>query len=261
MMQEPGKGNLWVGGLSCKIFGKRKTWKWFLNAPPTCQTDAQHSSWAPQCPASSLPIPAEMIKSFTDPLKHKHFSPAVPSGCFSFYRQSAERLICWDINGAVCMCLAGGGGASGCLHSTVYVMDRGVVRLVWQEKNIDFSENSEAQGKIKPWMLSEVYVDSCQEWSASAYSCSITPSYWVSFTPVLSWTSLMTQMVKCLPTMWETWVWSLGWEDPLEKEIATHSSTLAWKTPWTEEPHRLQSMGSQRVEHDCVTSLSFPFVL
>ena len=61
------------------------------------------------------------------------------------------------------------------------------------------------------------------------------------------------QMVKRLPTMWETWVWSLGWEDVLEKEMATHSAILAWKIPWTEEPGRLQSMGSQRVWHDWVT--------
>ena len=52
-------------------------------------------------------------------------------------------------------------------------------------------------------------------------------------------------MVKRLPTMWETWVWSLGWEDPLEKEMANHSSILVWKIPWTEEPLRLQTMGSQ----------------
>ena len=57
-------------------------------------------------------------------------------------------------------------------------------------------------------------------------------------------------MVKSLPTMWKTWVRSLGQEDPLEKEMATHSSILAWKIPWTEEPGRLQSMGSQRVGHD-----------
>ena len=57
-------------------------------------------------------------------------------------------------------------------------------------------------------------------------------------------------MVKRLPIMRETWVQSLGWEDPLEKEMATHSSTLAWKIPWMEEPGRLQSMGSQRVGHD-----------
>ena len=63
-------------------------------------------------------------------------------------------------------------------------------------------------------------------------------------------TSLVAQMVKCLSTMWETQVQSLGWEDPLEKEMATHSGTLAWRIPWREEPGRLQSMGSQRVRHD-----------
>ena len=62
-------------------------------------------------------------------------------------------------------------------------------------------------------------------------------------------TSLVAQTVKRLPTMRETQVLSLGWED-LEKEMATHSSILAWKIPWTEEPGRLQSMGSQRVGHD-----------
>ena len=63
-------------------------------------------------------------------------------------------------------------------------------------------------------------------------------------------TSLVAQMVKCLPAMQETRVQSLSWEDPLEKEMANHSSTLAWKIPWTEEPGGLQSMGSQRVRHD-----------
>ena len=63
-------------------------------------------------------------------------------------------------------------------------------------------------------------------------------------------TSLVAQMVKRLPAMRETWVQSQGQEDPLEKEMATHSSTLAWKSPQMEEPGRLQSMGSQRVGHD-----------
>ena len=58
------------------------------------------------------------------------------------------------------------------------------------------------------------------------------------------------QMVKHLLARPETQLQSLGWEDPLEKEMATHSSTLAWKIPWTEEPGRLQSMGLQRVRHD-----------
>ena len=61
--------------------------------------------------------------------------------------------------------------------------------------------------------------------------------------------SLVTQSVKNLPAMRETWVQSLGWEDPLEKEMVTHSSSLDWKIPWTEEHGRLQSMGSQRVRH------------
>ena len=59
-------------------------------------------------------------------------------------------------------------------------------------------------------------------------------------------------MVKCLSTMWETRVRSLGQDDPLEKEMATHSNILAWKIPWTDEPGR-QSMGSQRVGHELVT--------
>ena len=59
----------------------------------------------------------------------------------------------------------------------------------------------------------------------------------------------MAQMVKHLPTMQESGVQSLGWEDLLEKEMTTHSSILAWKTPWMEEPGRLQLMGLQRVGH------------
>ena len=62
----------------------------------------------------------------------------------------------------------------------------------------------------------------------------------------MSVTPLVAQTVKHLPTMRETWVRSLGWEDPLEKEMAIHSRTFAWKIPWMEEPGRLQSMGSQR---------------
>ena len=64
------------------------------------------------------------------------------------------------------------------------------------------------------------------------------------------WASPVAQTIKRLPTMWETRVRSLGWEDPLEKEMATHSSTLAWRMPWTEEPSRLQSRGWQRAGHD-----------
>ena len=60
----------------------------------------------------------------------------------------------------------------------------------------------------------------------------------------------MTHMVKNPPAMWETWVHSVGWEDPLEKGMATNSSILAWRIPWTKEPGGLQSMGLQRVGQD-----------
>ena len=65
--------------------------------------------------------------------------------------------------------------------------------------------------------------------------------------------SLVSQMVKNLPAMRVAWVPSLGWEDPQEEEMATHSSILAWRIPWTEEPGRLQSMGLQIVRHDSAT--------
>ena len=73
--------------------------------------------------------------------------------------------------------------------------------------------------------------------------------YWIT-----QWEKRVSQVARWrifLPTQ-ETWVWSLGWEDPLEEEIATNSSILAWKIPWTEEPGGLQSMGSWRVGHDWV---------
>ena len=70
----------------------------------------------------------------------------------------------------------------------------------------------------------------------------------------------MAQIVKSLPAMQETWVQSLGWEDPLEKKMATHSSILAWEIPWMEEPGWLQSMGSQRVGHDRATQHSTAYL-
>ena len=74
------------------------------------------------------------------------------------------------------------------------------------------------------------------------------PAMWETW--VRSLVSLVAQLVKNLPAVQETRVQSLGREDPLEKEMATHSSILAWKISWTEEPGGLQSMGSQRVGHD-----------
>ena len=72
-----------------------------------------------------------------------------------------------------------------------------------------------------------------------------------------SWASLVAQAVKNPPAIRETWVRFLSWEDPLEKGTATHSSILAWRIPWTEEPGELQSMGSQRVRHDWATHFHF----
>ena len=68
--------------------------------------------------------------------------------------------------------------------------------------------------------------------------------------------SLVAQLVKNPPEMWETWVWSLDWDDPLEEGMATHSSILAWRIPWAEESGGLQSMESHRVGHDWVTKHS-----
>ena len=79
----------------------------------------------------------------------------------------------------------------------------------------------------------------------------LVPSYW--------WASLVAQTVKNLPAMWETWVWSLGQEDPLEKGMATHLAIPAWTIPCTEQPGGLQSMGSWRVRCDWVTN-TFTFL-
>ena len=73
--------------------------------------------------------------------------------------------------------------------------------------------------------------------------------------------SLVAQKVRSLPAMWETQVQPLGWKNPLEKETATHTSILAWKITWTEEPGRLQSTRSQRVDHDLSNFISFPDIL
>ena len=72
----------------------------------------------------------------------------------------------------------------------------------------------------------------------------------ISGSSAFSGASLVAQSVKHLPAVWDTWVQFLGREDPLEKEMATHSSILAWKIPWIENPGGLQSMGSQRVGHN-----------
>ena len=81
------------------------------------------------------------------------------------------------------------------------------------------------------------------------------PGEGIGYSLQYSWVSLLAQTVKNTPALQETWVPSLGWEDALEKGKATHSSVLAWRIPWAEEPGRLQSMGSQRVGHDWATNI------
>ena len=76
---------------------------------------------------------------------------------------------------------------------------------------------------------------------------------WITANTTMTRDSLVAQTVKNLPATQDTWVQSLGWEDPLEKRMVTLSSNLAWRIPWTEEPGRLQSVGLQRVGHDWVT--------
>ena len=89
-------------------------------------------------------------------------------------------------------------------------------------------------------------------WTDWTYQCTLRMecvcvygTYWKYNFRSHIWASVMAQRLKCLPGMRETQIWSLGWEDPLEKEMATHSRTLAWRIPWREEPGRLQSTGLQ----------------
>ena len=100
-------------------------------------------------------------------------------------------------------------------------------------------------------------------WSPSdqrSTGCSRSIDVFYLMFPMFKWASPVAQGIKHLPAMRETQVQSLGQEDALAKEMATYSSTLAGRIPWTEEPGRLQSTGWQRVRHDRVTSLSFPLI-
>ena len=107
-----------------------------------------------------------------------------------------------------------------------------------------------ASGPITSWQIDGETVETVSDfiWGAPKSLQMVTAA--MKLKDAYSLASLVAQMVKRLSAMRETWVRSLGREDPLEKEMATHSSTLAWKILWTEEPGRLRSMGSQRVRHD-----------
>ena len=104
---------------------------------------------------------------------------------------------------------------------------------------------------------SAVKESTCSVWDPSLIpGLERSPGEEIGYPLQYSWASLVAQMVKNLPAMWETLVWSLGWEDPLEEGMETHSGVLAGESPWTEDPGGLQSMGSQRVGHDWVTKHS-----
>ena len=135
---------------------------------------------------------------------------------------------------------------------------------------------------VTPWLwptrllCSWIFQERILEWVAISYSRGSSPTrdrtyigrqvplplhyllmstvlFWRLYT--FKWASLVAQMVKNLPAVWETWIQCLGWEDPLEKETATHSSVLASEIPWTKESSRQKSMGSgrKRIRHDLVT--------
>ena len=108
---------------------------------------------------------------------------------------------------------------------------------------------------FEPEVTCHLSIQVCSKFTATVLVFPFIVLYRVYFRDLMDF--LVAQTVKRLPAMWETWVWSPGQEDLLEKEMATHSSTLARKIPWTEEPVRLPSMGSQRVRHNWATSLSF----
>ena len=107
-----------------------------------------------------------------------------------------------------------------------------------------------ASGPITSWQIDGEQWKQCQTLFLGAPKSLQMVIAAMKLKDAYSLTSLVAQMVKRLSTMLETRVRSLGQEDPLEKEMAIHSSTIAWKIPWTEELGRLQSMGSQRVGHD-----------
>ena len=119
--------------------------------------------------------------------------------------------------------------------------------MVWWHHWLDGYEFEQAQE-----------VGDRQAWIAAVHGVAKSQTRLSDWTELTELTlGLVAQIVKNLPAMQETWVWPLGWEDPLEKGMATHTSILVWRIPWTEEFCDLQFMGLQRVGHDWVEKVSF----
>ena len=104
------------------------------------------------------------------------------------------------------------------------------------------------------WKLKAVYVQSCHCFFVCLFFVCL-----FCFLYGISWNMSFHGGSNGKESMWETWAWSLSQEDPLEKEMAIHSLILAWEIPWTEEPGRLQSMGSQGVRHDWMINIHIPW--
>ena len=128
------------------------------------------------------------------------------------------------------------------------------IHRIFQVRILEWVAISYSMGSSQPRERTHVSCVSCIDRQILSHCA----TWEAPFTSSWLWigASLVAQLVKNPSVVRETWARSLGWEDPLEKEMAPHSSTLAWKIPWTEKPGRLQAMGSQRDRHDWVTSLS-----
>ena len=125
---------------------------------------------------------------------------------------------------------------------------------------ISFSRDAQNNHEHNKHQHQERWAEGRQETSAvSVLRVNMVGGSYGCFVFIFSlWASLVAQMVNNLPAMQETWVRSLSWENPLEKRMATNSSILAWRVPWTEEPCRLQSMGSQRCGRNPATEHTHP---
>ena len=129
-------------------------------------------------------------------------------------------------------------------------------KMPWQGHPVTMAETGPIHNRAKMMKYSSLRINPstccCFTNNHSSLALTFLPPRQI----LLKYPTLVAQTIKRLPIMRETRVQSLGREDPLEKEMATHSSTLAWRIPWTEKPGRLQSMWSQRVGHDWATSIS-----
>ena len=202
----------------------------------------------------------------------EHFFPVSVGRLYVFFRKMSVQVLCPYLNQVVCFLILS------CM-SSLYILDINlfIVLLTHQALVALIVRNMPAMQQTCVWSLG--WDDPLEKGMAVHFRCVFLPgefhehkglkdySLWghkeldkTEWLTLSLWAFLVAQMVKNLPILWETWVQSLGQEDLLEKGMPTHSSILAWKIPWTEEPGGLQFMGSQRVGHDWATN-TFTFNL